>query len=214
MWLRINQRNILPGILIGCLIILLHGCKTIPTVTPSDAVATTVLFDPATSAQKTPAYDFNILGRIAIQDEKQSFSGSFRWAHFAANDEILLFTPLGQAVAEITRDAEEVRLITSKMEGYYANDVEALTEQILGWRLPLDGLRYWIQGLHSPLTAAEKDLDRQNQLLTIRQDGWHIHYNSFTQTSFSTAPLPKNISLFFENQKLKIRLIVDNWKVN
>ena len=214
MRLRINQRNVLPGILIGCLIILLHGCKTIPTVTQTDTVATTVLFDPATSAQKTPAYDFNILGRIAIQDEKQSFSGSFRWEHQTTNDVILLFAPLGQAVAEITKDEEGVRLITSKMEGYYANDTEALTEQILGWRLPLDGLKYWIQGIHSPLTAAEKDLDRQNQLLAIRQDGWHIHYNSFTQTSFSSAPLPKNIHLFFDNQKLKIRLIVDNWKVN
>lgn len=214
MWPRINQRSIFLGILISCLMILLHGCKTIPTTTQSDAVATTVLFDPATSTEKkAPAYDFNILGRIAIQDEKQSFSGSFRWEHLAESDEILLFTPWGQAVAEITKDQEGVRLITSKLEAFYATDAENLTEQILGWRLPLDGLQYWIQGIHSPLTTAEKDLDRQNQLLTIRQDGWHIHYNSFVQTPFSSVPLPRIINLFYENQNLKIRLIVDNWKV-
>lgn len=213
MWPRINQRSILLGILISCLIILLHGCKTIPTTTQPDAVATTVLFDPSTSAQKAPAYDFNILGRIAIQDEKQSFSGSFRWQHLVEYDEILLFTPWGQAVAEITKDQEGVRLITSKLEAFYATDAEHLTEQILGWRLPLDGLQYWVQGIHSPLTTAEKDLDRQNQLLTIRQDGWHIHYNSFTPTPVSSVPLPRIINLFYENQNLKIRVIVDNWKV-
>ncbi len=170
-----NARKALLGIFCCCLIMQLSGCTSIPTQPQTDAVATTVLYDPVTATQAVLAREFNILGRLAIQDEKQSFSGSFRWVHLAASDEILLFTPLGQAVAEITKDDGGVRLITSKMEGYYANDAETLTEQILGWRLPLDGLRYWIQGMHSPLSAAEKDLDRQNQLLAIRQDGWHIH---------------------------------------
>lgn len=211
--LGMNSRKALLGIFCCCLIMQLSGCTSIPTQPQTDAVATTVLYDPATATQAVLAREFNILGRLAIQDEKQSFSGSFRWVHLAASDEILLFTPLGQAVAEITKDDGGVRLITSKMEGYYANDAETLTEQILGWRLPLDGLRYWIQGMHSPLSAAEKDLDRQNQVLAIRQDGWHIHYNNFIQTSLSPAPLPKNMNLFYENQNLKIRVIVDNWKV-
>lgn len=210
--IKAHQMNVIPGFLIICFILLSSGCRTLPNQPPSDAVATTIFTEPlAANPQNIPASDFNILGRISIQDKSQSFSGSFRWQHLTASDEILLFTPLGQAVAEIMKDHEGVRLITSKLEAFYATDVESLTEEILGWRLPLDGLQYWIQGTHSPLTAAEKDLDRKDQVITIRQDGWHIHYSSFTPAQLSSLMLPRVINLFYDN--LRIRLVVDNWKV-
>ncbi|WP_242447233.1 lipoprotein insertase outer membrane protein LolB [Nitrosomonas supralitoralis] len=210
--IKAHQMNVILGFLIGCIILLSSGCRTLPSQPPSDAVATTIFTEPLlASAQTIPANDFNILGRISIQDKNQSFSGSFRWQHMAASDEILLFTPLGQAVAEITKDLEGVRLITSKLEAFYAPDAESLTEEILGWRLPLNGLQYWIQGTHLPLTAAEKDLDRKDQIINIRQDGWHIHYASFTSSQLNSLALPRIINLFYDN--LRIRLVIDNWKV-
>lgn len=202
--------NIGPVALIG-VVLLFAGCKTIPTQTPSETVATTIITDPAPYSLRTPANDFNILGRIAIQDQDQSFSGSFRWRHSEKIDEILLFTPLGQAVAEITKDSDGVRLITAKLEAYYAENVEHLTEEILGWRLPLDGLQYWIQGTHSPITSAEKDLGQTNQLIAIRQDGWNVHYVRFAAEKSRSIPMPKQFHLFYENERLKIRVIVDDW---
>lgn len=210
-WFKINPRNVIPGILISCVFALFSGCATLPDQTKSDAVIKTISTEAAANTQNVSAADFNILGRISIQDEKQSFSGSFRWQHLATSDEILLFTPLGQAVAEITKDDEGVRLITSKLEAFYAADVENLTQEILGWRLPLNGLQYWIQGTHSPVTAAEKDLDSQDRIVAIRQDGWHIHYNSFAPAQTNPIPLPKVLNLVYQN--LKIRLVVDDWKV-
>ena len=204
-------RNTAWCIVIGS-ILLLAGCKTLPTQTSSDAVATTIITDPAANLTRLSANDFNILGRIAIQDNDQSFSGSFRWRHTEKIDEILLFTPLGQAIAEITKDSDGVRLITSRLEAFYAENVEHLTEKVLGWRLPLNGLQYWIQGTHSPLTAAEKDLGKNNQLIAIRQDGWNVHYNRLTPENQYPAPLPKMFHLFYDNERLKIRIIVDDWK--
>lgn len=208
---RIHQWNIILGILIGCIFLLFSGCQTLPTQTQPDTTVTTVLTEPVADAHKLLAADFNILGRIAIQDDDQSFSGSFRWQHLVMSDEILLFTPLGQAVAEITKDQEGVRLITSKLEAFYAADVENLTEEVLGWRLPLNGLQYWIQGVHSPVTKAEKDLDGKNQIVAIRQDGWYIHYQSFTPAQLNATPLPRVLNLIYG--KLKIRLVIDDWKV-
>lgn len=208
---KINPWNVIPGILISCIFTLFSGCATLPSQTKSDAVVTTIVTEPAANTQNGSAVDFNILGRISIQDEKQSFSGSFRWQHLATSDEILLFTPLGQAVAEITKDDEGVRLITSKLEAFYAADVESLTQEILGWRMPLNGLQYWIQGTHSPITSAEKDLDNKDRIVAIRQDGWHIHYNSFAPAQINSIPLPKVLNLVYQN--LRIRLVVDDWKV-
>ena len=208
---KISPWNVIPWILICCIFTLFSGCATLPGQTKADAVVKTILTEPAANTQNGSATDFNILGRISIQDEKQSFSGSFRWQHLATSDEILLFTPLGQAVAEITKDDEGVRLITSKLEAFYAADVENLTQEILGWRMPLNGLQYWIQGTHSPITAAEKDLDSKDRIVAIRQDGWHIHYSSFAPAQINLIPLPKVLNLIYQN--LKIRLVVDDWKV-
>ena len=212
-WFRINQRGINFGILICCIFIfpLISGCITTHQTTADTAVKT-VFIEPVASAQVIPpAADFNLLGRISIQDQNQRLSGSFRWQHLAISDEILLFTPLGQAVAEITKDQEGVRLINSKLEAFYASDVESLTEEVLGWRLPLNGLQYWIQGTHSPATAAEKDLDSKDQVVAIRQDGWKVHYSSYTPAQLNQIPLPKLLDLTYTN--LRIRLVVDDWKV-
>lgn len=208
---RIQSWKIILGILSSCIFPLFSGCQLLPVQTQPEAAVTTIQTEPVAGAHNAVAPDFNILGRIAIQDENQSFSGSFRWQHLAASDEILLFTPLGQAVAEISKDHEGVRLITSKLEAFYANDVESLTEEILGWRLPLNGLQFWIQGMHLPANASQKDFDNKNQIIAIRQDGWHIHYQGFTAAQPNAAALPRVLNLVY--QKLKIRLVVDDWKV-
>lgn len=212
-WFGINQQDINFGILICCIFIfpLISGCITTQQTTADTAVKT-LFIEPAANVQVIPpAADFNLLGRISIQDQNQRLSGSFRWQHLAVSDEILLFTPLGQAVAEITKDQEGVRLINSKLEAFYASDVESLTEEVLGWRLPLNGLQYWIQGTHSPATAAEKDLDNKDQVVAIRQDGWKIHYSSYMPAQLNQMPLPKIVDLTYTN--LRIRLVVDDWKV-
>ncbi|MBP6057926.1 MAG: outer membrane lipoprotein LolB [Nitrosomonas sp.] len=212
-WFRINLRDINSGILIYCIFIfpLISGCITTQQTTANTTVKT-IFIEPVASAQVIPpAADFNLLGRISIQDQNQRLSGSFRWQHLAISDEILLFTPLGQAVAEITKDQEGVRLINSKLEAFYASDVESLTEEVLGWRLPLNGLQYWIQGTHFPATAAEKDLDNKDQVVAIRQDGWKIHYSSYAPAQLNQIPLPKVVDLTYTN--LRIRLVVDDWKI-
>lgn len=208
---RIGPWKIILGILASCVFPLFSGCQLLPVQTQPEAAITTIQTEPVPGAHNAVAADFNILGRIAIQDDNQSFSGSFRWQHLAASDEILLFTPLGQAVAEISKDHEGVRLITAKMEAFYADNVESLTQEILGWRLPLNGLQFWIQGQHSLANASQQDLNGKNQVIAIRQDGWNISYQDFAPVRPSAVPLPRVLDLKY--QKLKIRLVVDDWKV-
>ena len=194
-----------------CVFPLISGCITLTHPTAADKAVKTILTEPVDSAQIAPAADFNLLGRLSIQNGNERFSGSFRWQHLTVSDEILLFTPLGQAVAEITKDQEGVRLITAKLEAFYADDVESLTEEVLGWRLPLRGLQYWMQGKHSPLTAAEMDLDDKDQVVVIRQDGWKIQFSSYAPAQSNQTLLPRILDLLYEN--LKIKLVVDDWKV-
>ena len=99
-------------------------------------------------------------------------------------------------------------LVTSKQETFRARDVEALTVEILGWRLPLDGLQYWIRGEYSPLSAASVDLDSEDRIVAIRQDGWEINYlryfSDVAKLSTQVVERPRVIKLQFED--LSIRL--------
>lgn len=207
--LKTNYRIICYGILLVSAFAWISGCAMPARQGESEAIVKTIVIEPVVNAQSAPAADFNLLGRISIQSRNQNFSGSFRWRHLATGDEILLFTPLGQAIAEIARDHDGFRLITAKLEAFYANDAESLTEEILGWRLPLNGLQYWIQGIHSPVTVAEKDLNNKNQVIAMRQDGWVIQYLSYMPTQPNVPAFPRVLSLNYED--LKLRLVIDNW---
>jgi len=94
--------------------------------------------------------DFDLTGRIAARYGSESFTGNIAWRHARGGDEMLLSTPFGQGVARIVRDGDAVQLTTADGKQYRANDAEDLTEQTLGFRVPIVGLAQWVQGRSSP----------------------------------------------------------------
>jgi len=87
--------------------------------------------------------------------------------------------------------------------------VESLTGQVLGWRLPLTGLQYWVRGVNSPATSAAVDKDDAGRVMAIRQDGWEIAYLSFFSLEQGQAERPRVLSL--QRGELEIKLVVDSW---
>ncbi|MCH9639453.1 MAG: lipoprotein insertase outer membrane protein LolB [Betaproteobacteria bacterium] len=187
--------------------LLVQGCASLQQQT----AIKTVFTEPAADIQNIKSDAFNLIGRISIQNEHHRHSGRISWQHSEIDDEISLFSPFGQVVAKILRNRNDARLITSKQEVFYATDIEQLTEDILGWRLPLNGLQYWIQGHHSPVTASAKDINQEDRVIAIRQDNWHIRYNSFFPNQPEQIARPKILELNY--QDLKIRMVVDNWEI-
>lgn len=192
--------------LILSFLLLMQGCAALQ----QQKTVKTIFTEPVVDIQNVKSDSFNLLGRISIQNGHQRHSGKISWQHTNINDEILLFSPFGQVVAKIFRDRDGAHLITSKQENFYASDIENLTEEILGWRLPLNGLQYWIQGHHSPFTASAKDINHEDRVIAIRQDDWHIRYNSFFPNQLEQIARPRILELNY--QDLKIRMVVDNWE--
>jgi outer membrane lipoprotein LolB len=132
-------------------------------------------------------------------------------------DDILLLSPLGQALAQLKRTPEGVELTTAERENYYAPDMESLTEKVLGWRLPIMGLQYWVQGKNSPLTSSAIDLDDEGRVTAIRQDGWEIMYSGYSSlgpVQAATPALPavgRARLLQLRRNGLQIKLVVDKW---
>jgi outer membrane lipoprotein LolB len=152
---------------------------------------------------------FRISGRIGVRYGGESFSGLLRWGHREAGDEIFILSPLGQGVARIERDAAGVSLVTAEGRTYRARDVETLTQEVLGWRLPLSGLQYWVTGHPAPGAAMDMDFDDERFLRRLRQNGWRVDYEEYR--AVQGLALPARLEM--ANNELTVRLVVDSWSL-
>ncbi len=180
------------------LLLLLAGCASAP---PSS--------QPVMRSAGTEQKPFVLNGRIAIKHGDALSSANIRWVHRSEDDDILLIAPFGQAVAHIHSDAQKAVLDTADKH-YTAQDTEELTEQVLGWHLPLAGMRYWVLALPAPESVANIEHDANGQVSVMQQDGWRISYSHYAaQTSNS---LPMRISLLRDGMELK--LLIDEWEIH
>lgn len=154
------------------------------------------------------AAPFVLNGRIAVTHGSEHSSATVHWTHRGPDDEILLLAPLGQTVARIKQDAYGVELQTSSQH-FVAQDAAELTQQALGWSLPLDGLRYWVLALSAPDTQAQVEHDANGQVSVLHQDGWTIHYTRYAALAPDSLPLRMSL----EREGLELRLLIDEWQM-
>ena len=177
---------------------LLGGCVAAPTLLPTPV-----------SGQ-----GFALEGRISVNYGTQNVSGRLQWTHELARDEIALASPLGTQVARLVRDATGVTLTDSEQATHRAADAETLTQQRLGWRLPLDGLADWVRGRASPGTPgtlSDSRLDSHGRLASLAQSDWRIEYGY--DDAAAVARLPRRLFMRYlqSAEPLEIRLVIDQW---
>ena len=145
---------------------------------------------------------FELAGRVAVRHGKDAASGKIFWRHSDDSDELLITSALGQGIARISRERDRFRLVTGDNQEYRAADAESLTEQALGWRLPLAGLSDWVQARASPGRPAEMRGDADKGM-ELKQDGWRIAYEEFREG--------RPFRMRLTREDLEIQLVVDRW---
>jgi outer membrane lipoprotein LolB len=154
---------------------------------------------------KPPAeVEFDVLGRIAARYAHEGFTGNVSWRHARGGDEMLISTPLGQGVARIVREGDAVQLTTSDQREYRAADAESLTERVLGFRLPLEGLADWIQARPSPDGQYKVVRSTDGKLQALEQRGWRIEYQEYD------GARPARMRLTY--QGIELRLAISEWR--
>ncbi len=149
-----------------------------------------------------PPGGFELSGRVAVRHAKNSGSARVFWRHSDSADDMLITSPVGQGIARISREGDRFRLVTGDQRENRAADAESLTDEALGWRLPLSGLPDWVQARASPDRPAEVT-GRAGEDLEIRQDGWRVTYEEFRDG----RPFRMRLS----RDDVEIRLVVDRW---
>lgn len=149
---------------------------------------------------------FSLNGRISVQHGEDSFSGTLDWVANGTIDDLLFSTPLGQGIASLTRTPEGVVLTPAGKQPVHAQTADDLTEKTLGFRLPLAGLRFWIQGHPDPKRPFQSTISENGGIAQLRQDGWVIDYLQYRENR------PRKIHVTREG--LEIRLVIDEWQAN
>ena len=174
------------------LILVLAGCASLPTssvaVPPRDALGA-----------------FSLEGRFSLRHEDKNYSGRLSWRHEGENNTLLLASPFGQGLAEITTGASGARLTTSDGKSYEAADAETLTKQVLGYPLPLVQLTDWVRGRSTSAGVAE--LDGFGRPLRLRHEGWSINYGY----DGDDPQAPPNRIFAERAGGLELRLRIDEW---
>lgn len=159
--------------------------------------------------QRAPQADapFAFSGRISLKQDGRRESAGVRWVHGTQADEILILAPLGQTVARIRRDGQAATLDASGKH-YAAQDMEMLMQQVLGWQLPLSGMRYWVTAL--PFPGAENQIERgtNGQVSLLRQQGWEIFYTRYAAEDKDALPL----RLTLKRDGMEVTLLIDEWE--
>ena len=194
-------------VLLG-MVAMLQACAVAPTAKPIQVESSSTLQQQHLQ-QISAIQQFSIKGRIGVQSEGKGFSGGLTWQHDSLNDDISLYSPLGGQVASIKKNPEKVTLEDGKGNSISAIDAETLTQTTLGWRLPLTGLADWSLGRPASSAIQASTWDEQGHLVTLKQDGWEIEYQNYSEQS--GYALPSKILL--KNEKVSLKLLVEQWQI-
>ena len=152
---------------------------------------------------------FEVTGRLSARHGEEAFAGSFRWKHAAERDELSLASPTGQTVAQLSGDPQGVQLRSANGRIETAGSWTALTERGLGWRLPVDGLAFWIQGAPKSGVPFAVEAGEDGRASVLRQDGWTIVYQAYAPAA-DAVPRPARLTLSYPD--VELRLAVDSWR--
>ena len=147
---------------------------------------------------------FDLSGRLAVRYGDEAFSGNLAWRHAASSDEMLLTNSLGAGVARLVRSADGIVLPTAEPKEYRGQDAEALTEEVLGFRLPVTGLGDWVRGRASEKYPARVQRGDDGRLQSLEQAGWRVDYLEYRDG------LPARLRLSYPG--IDLRLAISEWK--
>jgi len=153
---------------------------------------------------------WTLTGRIALEADGQQWHANLRWRERNGDYDIQFFGPFGRDGGRLQGDEQGVSLRTSDGERFYAPDADRLVRDVLGWRLPVSGLRYWVLGLPAPGAVDGRLFDTAGRLSLLEQTGWRVQFQRYRD---APAPaLPDRLELRY-GEEIRLRLLIDAWVI-
>jgi len=151
-------------------------------------------------------------GRFAVtmidagaEPREERTSGRFVLESLPGATLLELRSPFGQTVATASLQAGRAELLTAEGRRFEADSAEALTEQVLGWPMPVGDLPRWLRGrLERPTESSD------GRPVAGNEHGWAIRFEDWGSHG------PVRLSLAWPDRpaavdrKVRLKLIVDD----
>jgi len=187
----------------------LSGCESLVTTESEPASSIDVDAAWAEHHKKLSTLDvWNINGRISLRFQEEAWHATLLWKQIDQAYHIRLFGPFGAGAVELNGSPQHV-VLTQDGQQQFSQDPEQLLSQQVGYRVPINGLRYWAIGQQVPNKSAIIELDEFGRLAQLQQDGWKIRYRAYVTSQGFTLPS----KIFMENKGLDVRLVIDRWQL-
>lgn len=141
----------------------------------------------------------DLSGRLSVNYQKdgkqESITGNFNWEQRPEAIDVALISPLGQTVATINVTPTSATLVQGDREPRTAQDIDSLTQQALGWPLPVSGLRDWLQGYALDEQGRRFRASPANNSV-ITKDGWRLRFVEWQNAAAgdqASSPVPRLI---------------------
>ena len=173
---------------VGCLALLASACSTLAPAPP-----------------QTDNHQWRIEGKLGITTPDESLSGFLIWEQNQSTYSIHVSGPLGQGSTQIEGDEHQVTL-TQGAHQVQSDDPNHLIYEQMGWRFPINNLKYWVVGEASPLSSAHSEFDGE-RLALLEQDGWEVAY--FRYDAYTGLPSRLRIS----QGEWRFLLVIKRWSL-
>jgi len=198
------------------LIVWIFALLTITGMVGCSSLQTWPFLPSPTQTERSFHDNILIQGRFSVTYEQsnrpQSVQGRFQWQQQGQRIDIDLMSPLGQTMAKLTITPNSATIQQTGKEIKVADNVAELTEQTLGWSLPVAGMRDWLQGFNRT-TTNQRQIARPNENDQFDTEGWHIQYVSWQQNSVSDYPKRIDVTRTSPQlHQLSLRIIIDQWE--
>ena len=176
------------------------------------SIASAALLTACATSPRSPA-DRAYSGRFAVTtalgEQRESVSGRFSLEVRGPQQILEVASPLGTTVARIEIEPGGARATGARMQEVRGADADALTEQLLGWPLPVSGLADWIEGRPVPQRSARIERDGE-RIVLIEQDGWVIRLSEYLEGTARPRRLVLERPAGVDTPSVTLRLIVDD----
>jgi len=150
-------------------------------------------------------------GKLGVRSPKENGSANLIWQQANANYRIHLSGPLGAGATTISGSPGGVSLQRGSDPAVLASDPAQLTEQLMGWPLPVSEMFYWVRGLAAPGAVAGQQKNAQGLLQSLQQSGWQLNFSGYQ--SVGPYQLPSRIKAATNNAAgpVSVTVVIKEW---
>lgn len=152
---------------------------------------------------------FTLSGAIAAKSHQKGWTAMVDWQQSGPHTyQMTLLGPMGSQAVRI----EEQHGVVMYREGakkLSSKNGDDLLAKKTGIHLPVNNLYYWVRGIPAPGSVQLATRDANGQLKTLKQSGYTVEYNEYTNVKQHT--LPRKIRLY--GKDVVVKLVIKHWGV-